>query len=179
MLIDMKWLQEFAKDVHQNAVEHGFWEDDRPLGETFALIHAEWSEALEEHRAGRPAVWEGENGKPEGWAVELMDGVLRVLDYVAHAGVLKFFRDTKGDNRCIFAGVLETFPETVNMLHNLTAEAFRAVGNYTYMAAGAKLFDLVLEAIMLLENNHICWKDVITKKHQYNKFRPYKHGKKY
>lgn len=45
---------EFAKEVHQNAVDHGWYEAERSVAEIFALIHSEWSEALEEYRAGRP-----------------------------------------------------------------------------------------------------------------------------
>lgn len=49
-------LNEWAARIHQIAVDHGFWEADRNFGEMVALAHSELSEALEEHRAGAPAI---------------------------------------------------------------------------------------------------------------------------
>lgn len=49
-------INEFMQEVHQNAVDHGFWEEERPIEEIISLIHSEWSETLEEYRADRPMV---------------------------------------------------------------------------------------------------------------------------
>lgn len=70
-------INEFAAEVHKNAVEHGWWEGERTFPEIVALIHSEVSEALEEYR----------DGKPEGIAAELADVIIRVLDYCAYAGI--------------------------------------------------------------------------------------------
>ena len=40
-------INEFAAEVHKNAVEHGWWEGERTFPEIVALIHSEVSEALE------------------------------------------------------------------------------------------------------------------------------------
>ena len=109
------YLNEFAKEVHQNAIAHGWWGEEYTDAVVIALIHAEISEAFEEWRANRPMVWHQclvEDGlcvcemedcahliakndcamnrqgdKPEGIAVELIDVVLRILDAAAAWGV--------------------------------------------------------------------------------------------
>ena len=73
-------LNDLAQRLRTNAVNKGFWENDRNFGEMLALIHSEVSEALEEHRPEKPAIYINANGKPEGWQVELVDALIRILD---------------------------------------------------------------------------------------------------
>lgn len=99
-------LNELAREIHQIAVDKGWWEEPPRFGETVALCHAELSEALEEYRAGRPAMWYKCDGhvcaelecdtcelrhervdKPEGVAVEMADCLIRILDWFGHTGL--------------------------------------------------------------------------------------------
>jgi predicted HAD superfamily Cof-like phosphohydrolase len=79
-------LNEWAKAIHENAVDHGWWDEPRTFGEIVALCHSELSEALEEYRDGKPALYI-ENNKPEGTAVEMADCLIRILDWFGHEGI--------------------------------------------------------------------------------------------
>lgn len=82
-------LNELTQQIHQNAVEHGWWDEPRTFGEIIALCHSELSEALEEYRNRRlpTEVYIGNNGKPEGIPIELADAIIRILDYCGYAGI--------------------------------------------------------------------------------------------
>ena len=80
-------LNELTKEIHDNAVSHGWWDEPRNLLEIAALCHSELSEAVEEYRAGHPMVWANEDGKPEGIATEMADCLIRILDWFGHEGL--------------------------------------------------------------------------------------------
>ncbi len=55
-------LTTLASEIHADNRAKGFWDRERPLTETTMLIVTELAEAVEEERAGRPAVWYRDNG---------------------------------------------------------------------------------------------------------------------
>lgn len=99
-------INELTKEIHDNALAHGWWDEQRSFAEVMALCVSELAEALEEDRAVKPMVYYncdghvcdllecvtcdtcGErNDKPEGIAVEMADCIIRILDWAGRAGV--------------------------------------------------------------------------------------------
>ena len=50
-------VNEFAQDVHKNAVAHGWYDAPITFPEVAVMIHAEISEAVEEWRSGNPVIY--------------------------------------------------------------------------------------------------------------------------
>jgi len=83
----MKSIAKWCKEIHQVAVEHGWWSTDRQFPEIAALIHSEVSEAFEEYRKTINHPRYNPEGKPVGMDFELADIVIRVMDYCEHFGI--------------------------------------------------------------------------------------------
>lgn len=143
-------IKGLSEAVHQNAVNHGWWEEDRDFASLIALVHSEWSEALEEARAGRPLIYKlvasvtglrmiqpadpqytRSDEKPEGVATELIDGCIRVLDVFGRYEVR--VRDAESAKDATFESlysdpsttesVPEDIPHLVAVLHATTSQA--------------------------------------------------------
>ena len=61
--MEKQGLNELAAAVHENAVAHGWWEQERELPEILMLCVSELAEALEEYRAEKPNIYYNVEGK--------------------------------------------------------------------------------------------------------------------
>ena len=197
-------LNEFAREVHANACAHGWWETERDPAEIIVLIHSEWSEALEEYRAGRPMLWhecmdegqapedrpvvceqctdcyyygkkcEHRGKKPEGIAVELIDGCIRILDFAAHEKVSLEFGSIEP--------LQPTPPKLIADLHYYTSYALNDVGKYGKIVEHDFIPEwlgvAVYEALRFIHVQGLDPEKIMREKHEYNKTRPYRHGGK-
>ena len=81
---NMSNYNDLSKEIHENAVAHGWWDEQREDGTLIALIMSEAAEALEALRKGN---------KPDehcpqfsGAEVELADVVIRIMDMAEARG---------------------------------------------------------------------------------------------
>jgi NTP pyrophosphatase (non-canonical NTP hydrolase) len=82
-------IARLQEEVHENARNHGWWDEARSPAELLCLVHSEVSEALEEVRDNQPV---GKfrlsvTGKPEGFGVELADAIIRICDFAEFYGI--------------------------------------------------------------------------------------------
>lgn len=180
-------LASFAKEVHENAVAHGWWDEERGFDTLISLIHSEWSEALEASRNGEAMVWykDDPNGgmqKPEGFAVEMIDGCIRILDMLEH---MQFPMKDISVKRSVLGvrPTVDKMTETqlIAACHLMTANAYNefSKANTASDIQGINLLiNCMFNVMRWLKSHDLDYEKLILEKHTYNKLRPYKHGGK-
>lgn len=141
-------INDLVKEAHQNAVDHGWWEEPKSMGELLALIHSEVSEALEEHRNGKKA---------------------NKTYYSQKIEVPHFLTNDVIEERVFFAsqkGVV------INAIEGLAINPKKPEG------IPSELADIVIRVADLCGFYGIDLEAAIKEKMQYNASRPYKHGGK-
>lgn len=184
---------ELAREIHENAVAHGWYEKPISEYEYAALFHSEISEAFEEYRDGMPDVywncgvtgeicapasecdceyygaeWEctHRNQEPHGIAIELIDLAIRLLDY---AGAKEWDIDA---TKTMIDEIKEDFVSLKNAQHAMV-----------YMLVDGAYEPDVVRALLdsiscYCASNGLDFESLLRLKHEYNKTRPYRHGGK-
>lgn len=80
-------LDELQKRCFKQADEKGWHETPITQTDMVALIHSEASEMLESFRNGEALSWTDDNNKPQGFASELADVVIRCGHYAEYCGI--------------------------------------------------------------------------------------------
>lgn len=93
----MKTIEEMTEEVYDNNLAHGWFEEDRTVGDDVALLHTEVSEMFEAFRvtgladATNPAHVFADDveipAKPEGFGSEAADVFIRLLDTCKRRGI--------------------------------------------------------------------------------------------
>ena len=173
---------DWAKEIHENAVKHGWY--DKPISqyEYAALFHSEISEAFEEYRKGMPDVyWDcGATGRdthrhqePHGIAIELIDLAIRLLDYGA-AHEMDIPQCTKYNyskgwfSKDTLILTIAGFHEHITLLMGLAE----------YQEQVEHISTILFKIQSYCEDNGLDFETLLRLKHEYNKTRPYRHGGK-
>lgn len=80
-------LNEIAKEAWECARDAGWHDKKATHFERIALIHSEVSEAFEALRRNGNSQWAEVDGKPEGFAAELADVIIRVAELAYWFGI--------------------------------------------------------------------------------------------
>lgn len=188
-------LNEFAKEIHANACDKGFWDEPRPFDELCALMISELSEALEEARAGRPMEYRvcGETGepcdhvrycwhygctrdkdmegrKPEGIAVEMADCAIRILDYL---GSVEYELEEFDD----FDDPVDISTAFMRVVSEIVKARIYHKNYFGISLENAMLENALHHILSWFEGNGLDFEDIARRKHEYNKTRERLHGK--
>lgn len=171
-------INEWVTKTHELAKTKGWWDKKREVPELLCLMHSEIDEAAEQYRLGKPMLWHGENDKPEGVAVELVDCVIRVFDYAGYVCCSDFYSILIADRNLAGAVNGMDFYELISRAHealSVALEAYRTGDVDGVLDGVARCCNWVFA---YLGREDICIQGILREKHAYNETRPYRHGGK-
>ena len=172
-------INTLAKQIHDDDVKKGWWKKDRPCNECLILVKSEMFEALEALRKGKFA----DKEKAVYMYYNELD-ISNFLDYIKDS-----FQDEIADayirtlDLCAYFGILITEKDIPHFDLNQTLENF-----YVFDRATAAMYDAptannmmkIIGFLRSVANAYQFNLDMhIQLKLEYNRTRPYKHGKKF
>lgn len=190
---EINW-NKLKDQAHQIAIDKGWWDTERSIPECFALIHSEVSEALEADRKEKHAslseyyndiyyegfYFEGSffiNIK-DTFEDELADIVIRCLDLCGKYEIdIDDYFDRNIDSVIECPKTKENIPGQLCSIHYLISRAY--TNRVTPVKAIEQLVDVIDHVNTLARSLDIDLLKHVELKMQFNKTRPYKHGKKY
>lgn len=160
----------WAKEIHENAVKHGWY--DKPISqyEYAVLFHSEISAAFEEYRKGMPDVyWTGEicapasDQEPHGIAIELIDLAIWLLDYACAMGL--DVDDGAGEYHIIVPKI-KGFAHMIYILHDIVKHVVYD-GLKAFCVAAIRFIINTVEDYC--KSKHLDFEGLLRLKHEYNK----------
>jgi hypothetical protein len=192
-------IVELVKAAHENAVNKGWWTEERTYGELIVLMQSEVSEALEDHRNGLDAnltwyekmvngellgrgMFVDETWKPCGIPSELADIIIRIFDCCGRYGWAEQFDEIFNQVENLEIVIPEIcvsrhlpFAENLLIINGWLVDSYRANEPYEsvyYLALAAA------DTRLLATNHGIDLDAAIAEKMAYNATRPIRHGGK-
>ena len=157
-------------EAYKMACDHGFHDKERSAEEAIELIHCELAEATESLRKGEANHWIADGGKPEGFYVELVDAIIRILDFMGERQIQD--ATPESDPYTTVLSPMELMKQVRWHLCNCAIWSGHSGGMFIRHLRHA-LFHLV----HFLELNKEDVEALIREKMAYNETREYKHGK--
>lgn len=190
-------------EIHKNAVNKGFWDEELPPSHYQGMIVSELGEMINAHRAGLITKVDldelinetddeifkkrFEEEVKNNWEDEAADVVIRALDALANHG--------EDDMRCLLIDALSQMDKNLRMQleEGGKMEAYKELSMpsrvyYIIRTAGymdiqyglvGSLCHIITEMRLIAETLDIDLMKHIQVKMRYNEMRPYKHGKNY
>jgi len=201
-----KRIIDYIKEIHNIAKSKGWWEKPIKIEDLILLSNCELSEAVEELRKGHSpnhvyysGIMEPDgivnNNKPEGFPIEISDILIRVFDYLGYVYETKALSDIGHHNSGLlfysFDEIIENnFEETFKKVLDIYTldERYHGDINQKLYYLGKELFkvekyqDLVKVIVLILNLDYrftLDLEDAMKIKIEFNRTRPYRHGKRF
>ena len=184
-MIKTREIEAMARDAFKTADEKGWHDVERSYDDIIALINSELGEAVEELRknADFSHRYYREDGKPEGFTVEVADAIVRVFDSLglfkqhdeAIKTLAKGYKDTFNalvEQRIIMpeaSGLVNTLMVTLAGIYNFMEQ--ESVNEAVHYMGG---FVAIADHWFL--KNKVSLEAILKEKMQFNKSREYRHG---